>query len=265
MPSTQPRPEPTPGERLHAFAAGLGLPMLGESSLKLSPGAIQRDRYLLSVPADLTPTQVVALATLTAGLGLDVGLFANTIAADLPRATTLHFGFESGAAGDVLKLYCEFPIAGAWATARAERRPLLVHRAVKWDPANPARAAISRYSANPSLTVPETAARIATLFGDNPATTLAQTLVHRAAGRLAALDRLFLEVEEQGTPRRSFDLKLYDAGFTTADLASSLPALAALFGLPPIELPQASLGHLAGGQGRDGRPFLTLYYGGGRA
>jgi tryptophan halogenase len=88
------------------------------------------------------------------------------------------------------------------------------------------------------------------------------SLFNRAAGRVAAMERLFLEVQETDTPRQSFDLKLYDAGFTTADIP--IASLAAFFGIDKLRVPAAALGHIAGGLGRDAKPFLTLYYGGGR-
>lgn len=263
MSSISLRPE-APGARLRAFAESLGLPLMGESSVKISSAGIFPNRFLLSVPADLSEIQLEILGELTAELGLPPERFA-TVAADLRLAVSLHFGFETGASGDVLKLYCEFPLSRGWDLARRAGHPLLVHRAVKWDPADPGQAATSRYTARPALGIADTAARIRELLGENPAAPLAVGLLNRAAGRIGARDRLFLEVEEEGTMRRSFDLKLYDARFTTADLGPALPGLSAFFGLPPIELPAAPLGHVAGGQGRDGKPFLTFYYGGGRA
>jgi tryptophan halogenase len=121
----------------------------------------------------------------------------------------------------------------------------------------------SRYVAHPKLTVSETSERILELLGDNPAGSLALSLFNRAAGRVGAMERLFLEVQEKDTPRQSFDLKLYDAGFTTADIP--VASLATYFGIDDLRVPAAALGHIAGGRGRDGNPFLTLYYGGGRA
>ena len=50
MPSTRREPE-APEAVLRGFAEGLGLPVMGESSVKLVPGAALTDRYLLSVPA----------------------------------------------------------------------------------------------------------------------------------------------------------------------------------------------------------------------
>lgn len=264
MPSTRKKPE-SPEALLRGFAEGLGLPVMGESSVKLVPGAAQTDRYLLSVPApDITPKQAAELVHLAVSLGLEPEM-ADRVATDLPLSTTLHFGFEREGERTTLKLYCEFPLERGWDMARRGNHPMLVHRAVKWNPRDATRAAVSRYVAHPALSVADTGARIRDLLGQGPPADLAIALFNRAAGRVPAQDRLFLEVEEEGSPRRSFDLKLYDARFTTADLGTSLPGLIDFFGLDGFRVPAASLGHIAGGQGRDGKPFLTLYYGGGRA
>lgn len=263
MPSIRRKPE-APEATLRGFAEGLGLPVMGENSLKLMRGAALTERYLLSVPAGgITPQQAAELVHVAVLLGLEPEM-ADRVATDLPLSTTLHFGFEREGDRTTLKLYCEFPLARGWDIARRADHPMLVHRAVKWDPRDATRAAVSRYIAHPSRSVPDTAARIRELLGQGAPADLALSLLNRAAGRVGAEERLFLDVEEEGSMRRSFDLKLYDARFTTADLGPAIPGLIAFFGLDALRVPAAALGHIAGGQGRDGNPFLTLYYGGGR-
>lgn len=261
MPSTRRKPE-APEATLRGFAEGLGLPVMGESSVKLTQGAALSDRYLLSVPAPgITPQQAAELVHVAVSLGLEPDM-ADRVATDLPLSTTLHFGFEREGERLTLKLYCEFPLARGWDVARRADHPMLVHRAVKWDPRDATRAAVSRYVAHPARNVPGTAARIRELLGEGAPTDLALSLLNRAAGRVGAQERLFLDVEEEGSPRKSFDLKLYDARFTTADIP--VAPLAAFFGIDNLRVPAAALGHIAGGLGRDAKPFLTLYYGGGR-
>ncbi len=264
MPSTRRKAEP-PEALLRSYAEGLGLPVMGESSVKLVPGAALAERYLLSVPApDITPRQVAELVHLAVSVGLEPEM-ADRVATDLPLSTNLHFGFEREGEQTTLKLYCEFPIERGWDIARRGGHPMLVHRAVKWDPRDANRAAVSRYVAHPARNVADTGDRIRELLGQGAPADLAIGLFNRAAGRIPAQERLFLEVEEEGSPRRSFDLKLYDARFTTADLGPALPGLIAFFGIEGFRVPAAALGHIAGGRGRDGKPFLTLYYGGGQA
>ena len=264
MPSIRRKPE-APEATLRGFAEGLGLPIMGESSIKLVQGAALTERYLLSVPAGgITAKQVAELVRVAVLLGLAPEM-ADQVATDLPLSTTLHFGFEREGERTTLKLYCEFPLARDWDSARRAGQSILVHRAVKWDPRDATRAAVSRYVAHPARNVPQTAARIRELMGQGAPADLALSLFNRAAGRVGAQERLFLDVEEEGSARKSFDLKLYDTQFTTAELSPAIPGLLKFFAIADLRVPAAALGHIAGGQGRDGEPFLTLYFGGGRA
>ncbi|WP_374627615.1 hypothetical protein [Devosia sp.] len=272
MSSIRQTPESAAELRLRRFAEALGVPLMGEASAKLVPGALLTDRFLLSAPiAALAPGAVADIVEMAETLGLDSEAAA-ILSFDLETADVLHFGYEgSRAEGAILKLYCEFAaVVGDWNRARREGRRLLVHRAVKWDPDSAEGAAVSLYEADPTLSVTDTVDRIFDLLGDHPAADLVVSVFHRAAGRLPAQDRLFLEVTEQGTDRRSFDLKVYDAGFTVGSFGDAMSELATAFGFDRVDrdrlsrLPSAEvLGHLSGGRGRDGRPFLTLYYGGG--
>ncbi len=272
MSSIRQSPESAAELRLKRFAEALGVPLMGEVSAKLVPGALLTDRFLLSAPiAALAPGSLGNVVEMAETLGLDPEAAA-VLSLDLETADVLHFGYEgSPSGGAVLKLYCEFAaIVGDWDRARREGRRLLVHRAVKWDPESSEGAVISLYEADPTLSVTDTVDRIFDLLGDHPAAELVVSVFHRAAGRLPAQDRLFLEVTEQGTDRRSFDLKVYDAGFAVGSFREAMRDVAAAFGFDRVDrdrlaqLPSAEiLGHLSGGRGRDGRPFLTLYYGGG--
>jgi hypothetical protein len=95
-------------------------------------------------------------------------------------------------------------------------------------------------------------------------------ILGRAVLRRPSSPPSFLEVEDEGTPRRSFDLNVYDSEFCIADIAPGFGKLSKHFGLDPEQsrhleaLPQrAALGHVSAGLARDGRDFLTLYYGAG--
>jgi hypothetical protein len=87
---------------------------------------------------------------------------------------------------------------------------------------------------------------------------------HRAEpGRI-----LFLEVREDDNPRHSFDLNLYKAGLRVRDLDAWISRIGAHYDLPADPFRQVydaarplALGHIAGGLDREGRDFLTVYYG----
>ena len=86
-----------------------------------------------------------------------------------------------------------------------------------------------------------------------------------AARRNAA--PIYLEVGEEGTARRSYDINLYKANLTLAEIEAVLLEAAARYALPQerfaafySQLRQRPFGHLSGGFARDGSDFLTVYY-----
>ncbi|MGH8749675.1 MAG: hypothetical protein ACREU5_11285, partial [Burkholderiales bacterium] len=78
----------------------------------------------------------------------------------------------------------------------------------------------------------------------------------------------YLEVQEPGNGRRSFDLNLYDAKLQVKDLQPVLYRMRELYRARPgqfqalyDQIRDKVLGHLAGGVHRDGKDFFNLYYG----
>ncbi len=272
MPSTRPRSEAGAGERLVAAVRAFGLPLLGDSSVKLLPGALSADRFLLTVhTADFTARHWAHLERFPLDLGLPE-LELQRFLVEARSAGVLHFGCDADPGATILKLYAEFPdrLRTQWASARRSGTAITVYRAVKWRAAGEPAAAFSTYAALPGRSVTATSARILELLGPGKVAEFVTVLFHRAAGRIPAEARLFLDVDEEGTGRRSFDLMLYDAGFTLGALAPQIATVAEAFALSPAERqqlaalpPATTLGHISGGRGRDGAPFLTLYFAGG--
>jgi hypothetical protein len=77
-----------------------------------------------------------------------------------------------------------------------------------------------------------------------------------------------MEVAEPDNPRRSYDINVYPAELHLRDIADLVTAVAMEFAIPGPAV-QALLertgalgvGHLAGGSGRNGAEFVTIYYG----
>ena len=77
-----------------------------------------------------------------------------------------------------------------------------------------------------------------------------------------------LEISEEGSDRRSWDLNVYDGLWSLGQIQSTLLAAVETLQIRHDDffswiLPIASsaLGHIATGIGRNGEPFLTVYYG----
>jgi hypothetical protein len=92
--------------------------------------------------------------------------------------------------------------------------------------------------------------------------------VERASLRTKPGHILYLDVREEGNPRRSFDLNLYKAGLRLQDLDPWILQLGTHYAPDPEQFRLVfdlarprTLGHTAGGVDRQGRDFLTIYYG----
>jgi hypothetical protein len=75
-------------------------------------------------------------------------------------------------------------------------------------------------------------------------------------------------VTEKGNPRNSFDINLYKSGVRIEEIKPFLVKLADYYDLDPQEfsvfcdqIASKRFGHLAGGLDREGRDFMTIYYG----
>jgi len=81
-------------------------------------------------------------------------------------------------------------------------------------------------------------------------------------------DMHYLEVEEEGNPRKSFDINAYKAHLHLEELAPVLTDLARRYSIPQQKFQDLMgdisgkiFGHLSGGIDRSGRDFFTIHYG----
>src|SRR5262249_47225845 len=150
------------------------------------------------------------------------------------------------------------------AMQRNSAEPVVVHRAWKWaDTA--AKAPLTRYVWRRSAPGETVLSRIVAACDRSGA-------CHPAARAVAALmsagasltSAMLLDVEEDDSGRRSFDLNLYPLSLTVADVRPILAQLGRDFALSSDQvhtvfdpLGELALGHVSGGVGRGGIPFAT--------
>jgi tryptophan halogenase len=236
-----------------------------EKSFKLSERTLLDQRFLVGIVAGhLSQARLLDVCRKLAM----PRQFLEVLPAEHAAADTLHFGYEAGRDSAIFKLYFEY-----WRHLDPARRrgdeSFVLHRAFKWDALNPVRHAAATYRCFPTLSSEQALARIAALHpggSGHPVTALAATLTSLAAGR-GGEPPMYLEVSEADNPRLSFDLNLHGAGLQLHAIESHIRALAGLYAVPPEQLQALwpgvagkTLGHLAGGTGRDGKDFLTIYY-----
>ncbi len=251
---------------VRALKAPYGL----ERSVKIVPGALMEDRFLVSLHRSaLGAAAADRLLKMAQVLGLPQD-FAGAIAAAQAEADVVHFGYEGGPRHAIYKIYLEYASRVRRAQAQNAGEPVLVHLAYKWMPGE-GQCAVTRYTWLPCRDRNGLAARLRTLV---PAALAPRALrcgldlLSRAAARTDPRHLFLMEVEEPGNPRRSYDINVYRAELHLRDIADLVDAVATDFAVPQ---PQArallersgalALGHLSGGRGRDGDEFVTVYYG----
>ena len=260
------------GKAMLAPIEELDCPFGLERSVKLGDGAINEDRFLAIVHKNsLGADPVAAFAQITRKLGLPEPML-HMLCGQLAEAEIVGFGYEGGA-GAIYKIYLEFSERvrrglAPGAPARAE----VVFLAVKWRAGDPGSAAVSRYVWPAAGRGPAAiAARLAGLAPQAAglASVRAALEVVEAARGHCPPDRIFLvEVDEEQSPRRSFDINVYSAKLPVRALAPVLARLGAAYAIAPARIEELlsrigplQLGHLSGGIGRGGLDFTTLYFG----
>jgi hypothetical protein len=261
-------PDDPRARRLWDLVAGLNVAFGYERSLRLCRGSILPDRFLLSLcKGTLGARPDATVLDLCRRLDLPEH-FLRTTAQALPAARFVHFGYERDRAACLYKVYLETGLLDGRPTGPD---PVLLHRAIKWDPADPSRGVLTRYAWHPGLSIPDLLGRLARIYDDparSEAFAIARGVVLLAAQRVGPAGVRYLEVTEEGNARMSFDLNVYPAGLTVGDMFSLLSRMAAYFAVPAgpsgslfDRIRSRTLGHLAGGVHRAGEDFFNVYYG----
>jgi len=257
---------------LRKAVANLDVPYGAERSFKLTKGALLQNRFLLTLHISVfgnNPQKGIRHFIKPFNMP---DPFLAMLVSPLSHADIIHLGYEQNGQNEQIKLYFEFVADAITAVNRgtAADEPVLVHAAYKWDPHNPSRRAVAYYHYQPGLGRRKVAERVAGLFAHRQQmpSLFTQQLIVRTANRIPEDELLMLEVSEEGNPRRSFDLKLYDAELSLVSIESELMLLFDYFQLSHELLDSLMkehsnkvLGHLSGGMGRDDREFITLYFG----
>jgi hypothetical protein len=254
-------PEKTLLGLLHARGLSYGR----EDSFKLAPGRLLAERFLIGVRAvGVAPQTFVDIA---AGIGIPDKL-KSMFLEHLPEADVVLYGVEDGDGGLICKAYLEF-----WQKVRREvlggsREAALLNLGFKWYAADSSRNVVARYTCYPMLDLAGMLRRIRAIYGartDPASCGAALHLVQLAARRKAAT--IYMEVSEEGTARRSYDINLYKANLTLAEIEPVLREAARRYALAEERfaafyspLRTRTFGHLSGGFARDGSDFLTVYY-----
>lgn len=191
----------------------------------------------------------------------------------LPDANHIYFGFEESEKSLLYKGYLEFRdrIEEEIKRGVIASSSFLLFVGFKWDTASPKKQATTRYVWYPALPIRDILARLRETVGLHSRVNLleiVESIVGEASEKISNHDIQYLEVTEEGNPRKSFDINIYKAKLQLEDLYPILLKMMRHYAIPVEKFQHIyesiktdRFGHLAGGVDREGRDFLTVYYG----
>ena len=185
----------------------------------------------------------------------------------------VHFGFEEQHDGCLYKAYLEFKTNLKFGSdgARVTQEPFLVFLGFKWNPFDNNKGAVSRYTCYPLLSLEEIQEKLSCLFERNPdykSFQTAKNILNKTVKIISDNKIIYEEVSEDNNPRKSFDMNLYGANLRIRDIYPFLMDIGRHYSLPDDQfiplcnrISDKTFGHLSGGVDREGKDFLTVYYG----
>ncbi len=257
-----------------ALLEELKIPCGYERSFKLLPGKLLANRYLLGV--DLKNIHPAQLHAVCQRMNMP-DEFIQSLNEHLSQANLVFLGFEDNPPDGTYKVYLEFwdrvkfEIQSESASLESKLlEPQLLHLGFKWNVADNSQRTISRYLCYPLLSTDVILQRMTEVYAEHttaPSLNIATEIMAFAAGRVAEGSIIYMEVVEDGSPRRSFDINLYSAMLPLQDIKPALLRLREHFEIPINSFDRLlhltcdkSLGHLSGGINQHGEEFLTIYY-----
>jgi hypothetical protein len=243
-----------------------------ERSWGFQAQALNADRFLLGFEkkqVGANPDEKLVDVCLRMDMPED---FLEVFLKNLPSAKIVGFGFGEDENTCIIKAYLELgaPFYRAGSTFD-KSEPYLSHLGLKWNADDRSRKALARYTCSPGLDATGVQRRLVDdFYGDaaaNPFEIIHGILEHAAAkGGGQRFD--FLDVAEENNPRSSYDINVYGAHLQLNEIHSFLLAISRYYQISEEQFSSSyekaqkhTLGHIAGGRHRNGKDFLTLYFG----
>jgi len=252
---------------------GLGVGYVHERSFKVYRRTLLPHRFMLYFRREgASPQALVALSGVCERLGMPTQFLAE-FEQNLPRTGFVFFGFEEGEHSSIYKVYEEFagPQDGTEAWQPELPVPVLSYVGYKWDVFDSRKAARATYTKFPGLSPQAMSARAERIL-DGPDSRSGRELTNQFIGiastRIPHAMMRYLEVAEEGNPRKSFDVNAYGAGLLVAEFYPLFVRMCQRLEVGPGEflplyerIKMNEFGHVSGGVDREGRDFFTVYFG----
>jgi hypothetical protein len=191
----------------------------------------------------------------------------------LSEANYIHFGFEENERTCIYKAYLEFydKIAEEIKNQPDQLAHLLLHLGYKWNVSDNTKHAVTKYTWYRSLPVEDILVRVANILDSQKyrkSFEIAKGILDIGSSKIPHHDILYLEVSEENNPRKSFDINMYRASLELRELHPFLSEMCQHYSISSEEfdvlykpVKTKIFGHLSGGIDREGKDFLTVYYG----
>jgi hypothetical protein len=244
-----------------------------EHSFKVVHSHLFADRFLLGMNRrEMEGSRDERITLICEHIGMPHNLLASFKRA-LPNANHVYFGIERNEQTLLYKAYLEFrdKIEKESGGAPVSSRSFRLFTGFKWDAFSPTRQVVTRYAWYPSLPVAEIFERLRTSLEPSRHSELLEVvrgITKRASEKISHSDIQYLEVTEDGNPRRSFDINIYKSGLRIEDVCPYLLRALRHYAIPfgrfePLyqRIRADRFGHLAGGVDRENKDFMTVYCG----
>ena len=263
-----------PGKSLLKFVDDLGINYAFEHSFKVSEKTLLSNRFLLAIKKSRIAEQnrPGKILEICRRMGMP-DEFLEAFEKNLPEADTVDFGFEENERNCVYKVYLDF--LSKWkreaAGKQAECDPFVMFFGYKWDAHDPTKQALTKYVWYPSVSFERIKGKFSEIFAGQKRQEplqIAEDLMDIVSKKVTHEHVYYLDVTEENSPRKSFDINIYKAGLQLKQLYPLLARTCKHYSIPgeifhalynPIRT--KAFGHLSGGISRDGKDFLTIYYG----
>jgi hypothetical protein len=244
-----------------------------EHSFKVMKKTVFENRFLLGFEKNLiriNPDEKIADICKQMGMP---GIFLEKFKEKLPGSNIVGFGFGEDERGCIVKAYLEFGnrFFRAFKRKSSDKDPYLSHLGFKWDAGDNTRKSLTRYTCYPGYSSKEMMDRLSDSFYHKHTGTPLEILngiLDLASSRVDSSRFMFLDVREEDSQRSSFDINVYGATLRLKELYPFLSNIFQHYDLTEAQFQKIFgqvkdhvLGHLAGGTGRKGEDFLTLYSG----
>ena len=251
---------------LQTWAAARKLSCGLEQSVRLSQGILETRRCLLSFSLAEAGHETTRDVLHICRVMNAPEMFLQSIARFINAAAFVHFAFEYSGETRIGKCYLELPPPDATQPFQSGRLQFL---GFKWSLQNSSIAVVSRYKSS----IVQDWSEIKSLLlaaTDHKMRVAVDSLLQQLQPSSQKATEIYplLEISEEGSDRRSWDLNVYDGQWSLGHIQSTLLAAVATLQIPHedffswiLPITSSALGHIATGIGRNGEPFLTVYYG----